>query len=151
MSRPNQDRAAAIAEIAELLPQRNAQLGRLLWRHARGTVHRGMASVLGTLGDGPQAISQLAAREGVAQPTLTNMVARLEARGFVRRERSASDGRVVVVGLTEAGRSELTAMRERYLAALNERLLGLPDQQLFDLREASDALQALIEALRTED
>jgi DNA-binding MarR family transcriptional regulator len=143
-------RAETIAEIARLLPQRNGQLGRLLWRHARGPLHRGMASVLATLGDGPQTISRLAEREGVAQPTLTRMVGRLEADGLVRRERSSEDGRVVLVGLTAHGAAELAALRERYLTVLRERLAGLTDAQLHALCEASEALQVLVDALRAE-
>jgi DNA-binding MarR family transcriptional regulator len=148
MNREN-DRAATIAEIARLLPQRNGQLGRLLWRHARGPLHRGMASVLSTLGGGgPLSISRLAETEGVAQPTLTRMVERLEAEGLVRRERSLTDGRVVMVTLTPDGLLELNAMRDRYLAVLAERLSSMTDRQLDDLRSASDTLQLLIETLR---
>jgi DNA-binding MarR family transcriptional regulator len=150
MNRVSDERAAAVAEIASLLPQRNGQLGRLLWRNARGQLHRGMASVLATLGDGSQTISGLAEREGIAQPTLTRMVERLELEGLVRRERSAQDGRVVLVDLTPTGREELAALRERYLAVLTVRLAGLEDGQLEDLRAASDALAVLIEALRDE-
>jgi len=142
------ERAVAIAEIAGLLPQRNGQLGRLLWRHARGPLHRGMASVLATLGEGPQTIGRLAQREGVAQPTLTRMVERLEADGLVRRGRTAADGRVVMVELTGKGRRELDGLRGRYLAVLNERLARLPDRQLQELRAASGAIQVLIDALR---
>lgn len=150
MDRPGADRASAVAEIARLLPQRNGQLGRLLWRHARGPLHRGMASVLATLGDGSQTISGLAEREGIAQPTLTRMVERLETEGLVRRRRSEQDGRVVLVDLTPEGTAELAALRARYLVALQERLAGLSDAQLQDLRAASDALLVLIEALRVD-
>jgi DNA-binding MarR family transcriptional regulator len=150
MDTPESARAAAVSEIARLLPQRNSQLGRLLWRHARGPLHRGMASVLATLGDGSQTISGLAEREGIAQPTLTRMVERLEAEGLVRRRRSEQDGRVVLVDLTAEGTAELAALRERYLAALRERLAGLSDAQLQDLVAASEALVVLIEALRVD-
>jgi DNA-binding MarR family transcriptional regulator len=143
-------RADAIAEIARLLPERNGQLGRLLWRHSRGPLHRGMASVLGTLGDGPQTIGRLAEQEGVAQPTLTRMVVRLEREGLVQRTRSTDDGRVVVVAMTHAGAVELASLRERYLAVLRDRLAGLTDEQLNALVEASDAIQVLIDALRAE-
>lgn len=37
--------------------------------------------------------------------SITTAVKRLEARGFVRRERSETDARVVLVHLTEAGRA----------------------------------------------
>jgi DNA-binding MarR family transcriptional regulator len=144
------DREALVAEIAALLPQRNGQLGRLLWRYARGPLHRGMASVLATLGDGPQTIGGLAERETIAQPTLTRMVERLESEGLVQRRRLEHDRRVVIVELTERGTAELAALRDRYLAVLRERLAGLPDAQLHDLRRASEALGVLIELLRVE-
>lgn len=139
-----------IADIARLLPQQTSQLSRLLWRHARGPLHRGMASVLATLGDGPETIGRLAEIEGVAQPTLTRMVGRLEAEGLVLRERSARDGRVVLVRLTPAGQAELAALRGRYLAALRERLETLPDGELRSLHAASDALSVLVAALRDD-
>lgn len=139
-----------IGEIAGLLPQRTGQLSRLLWRHARGPLHRGMASVLATLDEGPQTIGRLAEREGVAQPTLTRMVERLESSGLVQRRRSSADGRQVVVELTLKGTRELAELRGRYLAVLEERLSNLPDDQLDDLRAAIDAVDVLIEALRDE-
>src|SRR3954452_3175721 len=95
------DREVLVSDIARLLPQRSGQLGRLLWRHARGPLHRGMASVLATLRDGPRTISRLAELEGGAQPTMTRMVGRLEDEGLVARERGADDGRLVLVSLTE--------------------------------------------------
>ena len=130
------------------MPARNGQLGRLLWRHAKGPLHRGMASVLATLGNGSETIGRLAEREGVAQPTLTRMVERLEAEGLVSRERRADDARVVVVSLTPAGQRELDELRERYLAVLGERLEHLPDRELAEIRAACDAIQVLVDALQ---
>jgi DNA-binding MarR family transcriptional regulator len=108
-----------------------------------------MASVLATLGDGPRTISRLAELEGVAQPTMTRMVGRLEDEGLVARERGADDGRLVLVSLTDAGAAELAALRRRYGAVLQERLASLSDAELAQLRDASDALQVLVDALRS--
>src|SRR6188472_2794859 len=130
----------AIAEIARLLPQRSGQLGRLIWRHARGPLHRGMASALGTLVHGPQTIGRLAEIEGVAQPTMTRMVGRLEAEGLVQRGRDAHDGRIALMSLTSSGVKELQALRGRYTALLHDRLANLPDETLHELQKASDAL-----------
>src|SRR3954447_9469225 len=141
----------AIARIARLLPQRSGQLGRLIWRHARGPLHRGMASALGTLEHGPQTIGRLAEIEGVAQPTMTRMVGRLELEGLVERTGSADDRRVVLVALTQHGKEELAALRERYLVVLRERLAGLTPEQLQALLDATDALEVLIDALRPGD
>jgi DNA-binding MarR family transcriptional regulator len=137
-----------VSAIAALLPHRSAQFGRMLWRLSRGSLPRGMASVLGALGDGAQTIGQLTEREGVAQPTMTRMVDRLAADGLVRRSRSADDGRVVVVELTREGAEQLAMHRARYLAVLDERLTSLSDDQLRALREASDALEMLVDVLR---
>ena len=142
-------RAEVIAEIAILLPQRSGQLGRTLWRQSRRSLPRGMASALASLGGGGRTFSQLAELEGVAPPTMTRMVARLENEGLVVRERSPQDGRVVLVALTDAGATELRALRERYREVLEERLASLSDAELARLLDATDALQVLVEALRS--
>src|ERR1700722_14174265 len=50
---------------------------------------------------GPQRLTLLAAREGVTQPAMTQLISRLEDAGLVRREPSPDDGRVVLVAITE--------------------------------------------------
>ena len=45
---------------------------------------------------GPQRLTLLAAREGVTQPAMTQLISRLEESGLVRREPSPDDGRVVL-------------------------------------------------------
>jgi DNA-binding MarR family transcriptional regulator len=106
-----------------------------------------MANVLASLGEGPTTVGRLAERQGVAQPTLTRMVERLESDGLVARQRHPTDGRAVVVSLTPAGEHELAELRARYLAVLAERLEGLTDAQLRALSEAAESLEHLIEAL----
>ena len=150
MSLSKDRRREAITDVARLLPQRNARLGRLLWRHARGALPRGMTSVLATLEDGPETISRLADKEGTAQPTLTRIIQRLEADRLVRRTASPGDRRVVVVELTPEGEAELLATRARYLGVLTERLDHMTDEQLERLLAASEALQELIDALRDD-
>ena len=150
MSLPGDRRQEAIAEVARLLPQRNGRLGRLLWRHARGDLPRGMTSVLATLEDGPETTSRLADKEGTAQPTLTRIIQRLEADRLVRRTASPADRRVVVVELTPEGEAELAATRARYLGVLTDRLSHMTDEQLERLLAASEALQELLDALRDD-
>src|ERR1700719_3762487 len=48
---------------------------------------------------GPQRLTLLAAREGVTQPAMTQLISRLEEGGLVRREPSPGDGRVVLVAI----------------------------------------------------
>ena len=60
---------------------------------------------------GPQRLTVLAAREGVTQPAMTQLISRLEESGLVRREASPEDGRVVMVVITDEGRSVLARRR----------------------------------------
>jgi DNA-binding MarR family transcriptional regulator len=61
---------------------------------------------------GPRRLTELAAVEGVAQPSMTSLVTGLERGGLVERRPDPNDGRVVLVALTDAGRAHLKARRE---------------------------------------
>ncbi|OUC94586.1 MarR family transcriptional regulator [Streptosporangium minutum] len=63
-------------------------------------------SVLDTLacGGGPMRLTDLAKTEQVSQPGITQLVTRLERDGLVERHPDPSDGRAVLVRITEAGR-----------------------------------------------
>ncbi len=58
----------------------------------------------------------LASAVGISRPTSTGVVTTLERRGFVRRRKSAEDGRMVRVSLTEAGRSKIEELFPRFNA-----------------------------------
>src|SRR6202047_4128693 len=63
------------------------------------------AATLATLErSGPRRLTGLAVQEGVTQPAMTQLIARLQNAGLVRREADPADGRVVQVWLTEQGR-----------------------------------------------
>ncbi|MFG2526973.1 MarR family winged helix-turn-helix transcriptional regulator [Streptomyces sp. NPDC048516] len=80
------------------------------------------ASTLGRLGrEEPVRLTALATAEGIAQPSMTQLVKRLEQQGLVRRVSDPEDGRVALVALTDAGQ-ELRAERQR---AYHARLAGL--------------------------
>lgn len=72
---------------------------------------------------GPLRLSELAALEGVTQPSMTALVSRLERDGLAERAGDPHDGRAVNVGITDAGRRALAGRRHRragVLAALLE-------------------------------
>ncbi|MGX1616302.1 MarR family winged helix-turn-helix transcriptional regulator [Micromonospora chalcea] len=73
--------------------------------------------------------------------TLSPLLKRLEAAGYVRRERDAADERSLAVTLTAAGQA-LRAQAERIPPAIVQRL-GLP---LADLRHLHTALTEVIAA-----
>ena len=87
--------------VAELLPR---ELDAQLQRDA-GISHAAYV-VLAMLSESPsrsRRMSDLARRANQSQSRLSHTVARLEDRGWVRRERSAEDGRGNVAVLTDAG------------------------------------------------
>jgi len=104
MTTPNPDRSEAIDLVATDLLGRAARLTRLLMRSGAHTLSRTEAGVLATLTDGARRITELAATEALAQPTVTQLVDKLEVRGLVTRRRSGDDGRVVLVEITTPGR-----------------------------------------------
>jgi DNA-binding MarR family transcriptional regulator len=108
-----------------------------------------MAQILASVQeDGSRTVTQLAEQEGVAQPTVTNIVMRLEKLGLATRRRGTDDGRKVIVELTPAGRKRLKEMRASHSLALRNQLQSLPEKELRELVRASDALQRLIERLQ---
>src|SRR5580658_10777728 len=70
------------------------------------------AATLATLErSGPCRLTSLAVREGVTQPAMTQLIARLEESGLADRAADPSDGRVVQVRITDAGRALLARRR----------------------------------------
>src|ERR1700729_2027637 len=104
MTSSSADRSEAIDRVATTLLGRAARLTRLLMPSGAHELSRTEAGVLGTLRDGPRRITELAATEALAQPTVTQLVDKLEGRGLVARGRSGDDGRVVLVEMTAAGK-----------------------------------------------
>src|SRR3984957_14753282 len=97
------DRSRRIEYVSTQLLSRASALTRLLAKQVDSQLSHTEAIVLNTLRDGPRRITELAELEGLAQPTTTLLVKRLEEMGFVRRQRQADDGRVVLVSLEPAG------------------------------------------------
>lgn len=60
---------------------------------------------------GPRRITELAASEGVTQPTVTSLVASLVRAGYVERRSDPADKRAVVVAITDAGSAYMRARR----------------------------------------
>lgn len=141
-------RTAAIDEIAAHLVPRVSQLMRLLLHSSSRTLTRAEGGLLSTLTAGPRRITELAATEVLAQPTVTQLVDRLQRRGLVDRARDPGDGRVVLVTVTDAGRAALEQMRDEYRAVLRAAADDLPDTDLTALVTATHALAHLIDAVQ---
>jgi DNA-binding MarR family transcriptional regulator len=97
------------------------------------------ASVLATLDRlGPQRITALAAREGVSQPSMTQLVQRLELRGLVARASDPTDGRVALASITDPGHDAVHLRRAANTARLDALLADLPPDDVTALAAALD-------------
>jgi DNA-binding MarR family transcriptional regulator len=144
------DRVQQAQYVSTHLLQHAVLLIRLLSREMGGGLTRTEAGVLRSLADGPRRITELAELEGLAQPTTTLLVKRLEEHNLVRRERQTDDQRVVLVWQTDEGAAALEHFRTLAFAALRVHLDALPDAQLNALAAATDALDELVTTLVRE-
>jgi len=71
--------------------------------------------------EGPIRLTTLAAKEGVSQPSMTQLIQRLERQGLVTRLADPDDGRAALIGITERGQTLLDdrkRLRRERLATL---------------------------------
>lgn len=99
---------------------------RLRLERSTDDVTPGQYTVLAVLDrHGPLTPREIAGHEKVRPPSITRTLAGLEALGLVLRSKHPSDGRQVVMSLTEAGAAELVETRRRRDAWLARRLAAL--------------------------
>jgi DNA-binding MarR family transcriptional regulator len=87
--------------------------------------------------DGRLAMTKAGARLQVHPASVTNAAARLEAAGLVMRRPDPTDGRGVLVAITDAGR----ALADQATARLNEQVFSRPEL-------TSSGMAALVDTLR---
>jgi DNA-binding MarR family transcriptional regulator len=134
-----------VPEAAERLRHSVTRLARLLRQQDEGGFGATQTAALASVKNrGPLTLGELAACEQVAPPTMTKVVEKLEAHGFVTRQVDQNDRRVSRVTVTAAGRRHLDATRQRRTAWLAGRLHHLPADQLDRLMDALDVLETLI-------
>ena len=114
-------------------------------RHPDNDLSIAATAVLGCLArnQGELTIGELAAQEQVKPPSMTRTVDCLEKGGYVTRRPHESDGRQVVVELSEHGRATLRADRARRDAWLAQRLKDLTPDERAVLRRAAPILERL--------
>jgi DNA-binding MarR family transcriptional regulator len=113
-------------------------------RHPDNELSMSQMTVLAALfRNGEQTVGDLAAGERVQPPSMTRTVNHLEEAGYVARRPHESDGRQVLVNLSELGRKTLLADRARRDAWLTRRLAELTPDQRALLRQAAPILDEL--------
>jgi DNA-binding MarR family transcriptional regulator len=84
---------------------------------------------------------ELADVERVQPPTMTKIVAKLEERGLVRRTPHPTDGRQVILAVTDPGRTMLAQFERARNEWLAGRLAELTPEERDVLRQAAEILQ----------
>jgi DNA-binding MarR family transcriptional regulator len=124
------------------------RLARRLRQLADEGVTLSMLSALSTVERmGPLTLGDLASAEKVQPPTMTPIVARLEAEGLIRRDADPGDRRVALITLGRRGRQLLDRNRSRKTAYLAQRLRSLTSEE----REVIGRAVGLLERFVSEE
>lgn len=135
-----------MTELAAHLRLSTTRLARRLRREAEVGLSPSLLSALAVIGArGPLSLGRLAEIEGVAPPTITKVVAKLEAQGLVERISDPGDRRVCRVDTTDSGATLLDESRSRKTQWLAERLETLDHEQRAVLDRAWVVLDRLID------
>jgi DNA-binding MarR family transcriptional regulator len=104
----------------------------------------GRLSVLFILAnEGPQTLSSLSEHERVTPPSMNRTINALVAAGLVTRVADATDGRKVVIDVSDAGRRLVKETRRRRDAWFASRLKSLTADELATLDAAESILRRL--------
>ena len=113
-------------------------------RHPDNELSLGAMAVLGCLyRHGELSVGELATAERVQPPSMTRTVNCLEEGGYVARRPHETDGRQVVVVLSDLGRETVLADRARRDAWLARKLADLTADERAVLRRAAPILDQL--------
>jgi DNA-binding MarR family transcriptional regulator len=149
------DRAAAIAATLEAV--RMLDLATARYRSAvasRWGVTISDSYVMSNIAmsGGRMTPRDLARRLMISSGTLTTMIDRLEAAGYVERSANPNDRRSLLIGLTDRGRSSLFSTGEQVGAALDAALPAEGvDEVLAGLVAVATAIDGVTDALRHDD
>ena len=101
------------------------QAGILVMRHLvdrAGLSATAYQTLTGLTREGPVRLTALAATEGISQPSMTQLIQRLERQGLTTRVDDPEDGRALLVDVSDAGRALLARQHRRRRERLNELL-----------------------------
>lgn len=100
--------------------------------------------------EGPVRLTALAVAEGVAQPSMTQLVRRLENQGLATRISDPGDGRVTLVAITDSGRAVLAERRRERNARLGRLLATLSEDERRALGSAMRTALPLVRRIADE-
>lgn len=138
----------AAGEATALAERLHSAALRLIRRLAKSDAAMGLsrpqASALAVLTfGGPATLKDLAAAEQVRAPTMSRLVAELEAAGLATKATDAADRRAVRISATAKGKKLLLAGRDLRVGTLAAQLARLPERERAALRSAAEIIARL--------
>ena len=132
-------------ELAHTLRQTVLRLARRVRaERADSAMSDGKLSVLFVLmNEGAQTLGSLAESERITPPSMNRTINALVEQGFVTRESDATDGRKVVIDISDAGRRLVKETRRRRDAWFSSRLAALSPEERDLLEAAAPVLRRL--------
>ena len=94
---------------------------------------------------GPIRLAELAQVELVSAPSITRLVAELEAKGLVSRTTDPADGRASLIQVTDAGLEAVQVARRVRQQIVAELLEPLSAEEVATIEAALPALERMIE------
>ena len=91
----------------------------------------------------PWRIGDLALAAGVRLPSMTDLIARMERQGWIRKEGTTHDRRGVAVTLKAEGREVIQDFERHQIHAIARRLVLLSDEDKAAIEQALPALNRL--------
>jgi DNA-binding MarR family transcriptional regulator len=136
---PDRDELAARLRLA---------IGRLHRRMARQAVEGLTPSQLSALAlieqTGPVRVTEVAAKEGVAPPSMTRIIASLDSLGLLDRRPDPADGRAWLLVVSQSGNQLLQRVRGERTAYLARQLAALDENGLAALEAALPVLEEMV-------
>ncbi len=127
------------AEVLEVIPLVTRRVAADL-RKSEQPMKLAYVHLLGLVARSPRGLSELADVHAVSMPTMSKKITTIENLGWVVRNRSGTDRRMVMVEATPAGRAALKEVFHRAIAPISEALESLTVKQRHEL---SDGLKIL--------
>jgi DNA-binding MarR family transcriptional regulator len=123
-----------------------ARINRLANQRVRTRLSYARARLLSAIEEhGPARMSDLAALDHCAPPTLTRHVRLLEDAGLVSRTTDSADARAVLIGITAKGHCVLAQVHADRGAAIDQRLARLDVADRQTLAEAVRIMRSLLD------
>ncbi|MCK9895109.1 MarR family winged helix-turn-helix transcriptional regulator [Frankia sp. AgB32] len=132
------------AELASALRLSVMRLSRRMRQERSSQLTPTQTSALASLERrGPMTLGEIAAHERVQPPSMTRVIAHLALEGLVERRSHPTDGRQVIVEVTDRGRALLSDDRRRRDEWLTDQLAALTADEVAALTRAAPVLEAL--------